>query len=259
MNSFSITHISVVIIVKNAAATIEATLASLDCFSEVVLYDNGSSDETLNIAAAFSNVKIIQGEFTGFGETKNNAVSFASNDWIFSLDADEVPTVEFISHLATLDLDKNSAYQINRVNYYKSTPIKHCWGNDVITRVYHRAVTSFNNNKVHEFIITDGLQVNMLPENVLHYPYSNLSDFIVKADNYSSLFAKDNQGTKSSSPLKAFLNGLFSFVKTYFLKRGFLDGYPGLVIAFSHMTTNFFKYMKLYEANKEQLTQPLKK
>ena len=84
-----------------------------------------------------------------------------------------------------------------------------------------------------------------------HYPYSTVTDFIVKLDRYSTKFAQDNVGRKSSSPLKAFFNSQFSFLKTYFIKRGFLDGYAGLVIAFSHMATNFYKYIKLYELNKE--------
>ncbi|MCJ8297705.1 MAG: hypothetical protein MJK13_02060, partial [Pseudomonadales bacterium] len=66
-----------------------------------------------------------------------------------------------------------------------------------------------------------------------------------------TLFASEKVGIKKSSPTKALLNASFSFIKTYIFKAGFLDGYPGLIIAFSHMTTNFFKYMKLYEANKE--------
>jgi len=72
-----------------------------------------------------------------------------------------------------------------------------------------------------------------------------------KLDRYSTIYAEDNIGKKNSSPSKAFFNAHFSFFKTYFLKRGFLDGYAGLIIAFSHMATNFYKYMKLYELNKE--------
>ena len=64
------------------------------------------------------------------------------------------------------------------------------------------------------------------------------------------MYANDNVGEKNSSPLKAILNSLFSFFKTYIIKRGFLDGYAGLIIAFSHMATNFYKYIKLYELNK---------
>ena len=84
-----------------------------------------------------------------------------------------------------------------------------------------------------------------------HYSYQSIEQFVAKANTYSTLFAKNNAGKKSSSPTKAFFNGAYSFVKTYFFKRGFLDGYVGLVISFSHMATNFYKYVKLYELNKE--------
>jgi hypothetical protein len=95
------------------------------------------------------------------------------------------------------------------------------------------------------------MKLEELNGNVKHYSYSSMSDFIIKADRYSSLFANDNVGKKSSSPTKAFFNATYSFIRTYFFKRGFLDGYAGLIIAVSHATNNFFKYMKLYEKNIE--------
>jgi hypothetical protein len=87
--------------------------------------------------------------------------------------------------------------------------------------------------------------------NMKHYSYMSITDFIIKVDRYSTLFATDNVGRIKSSPTKAFFNALYSFFRTYILKRGFLDGYAGLVISFSHMATNFYKYIKLYEMNKK--------
>ena len=104
---------------------------------------------------------------------------------------------------------------------------------------------------VHEDIITDSLKIEEIKGNIEHYSYHTISEYIIKADRYSTLFATNNVGKKSSSPVKAFLNGLYSFFRTYILKQGFRDGYIGLVIAFSHMVTNFYKYIKLYELNKE--------
>jgi hypothetical protein len=167
------------------------------------------------------------------------------------LDSDEVLSKEFILNIQKIELNTNTIYSILRTNYYKQTPIKHCWGDDIIIRLYNRTNTSFCNNKVHEYIIEKGYESQLLDGIVEHYPYNNMTDFIIKLDRYSTIFAQDNVGKKNSSPLKAFLNGNFSFFKTYILKRGFLDGYAGLVIAFSHMATNFYKYMKLYELNKE--------
>lgn len=252
MSSTLIKHISCVIIVKDAEATIDGTLQSLQAFSEVVLYDNGSSDQTLALAKKYANVNIVQGDFLGFGDTKNKAASYANNEWILSLDADETLSRTFVDHLHSLSLKDNCAYQITRTNFYRDTEIKYCWGKDYIVRLYNRRETAFNRNKVHESIITDRLETPFLAGEVKHYPYHDMTGFILKADRYSSLFAQEKVGIKKSSPLKALLNAMFSFTKTYVFKRGFLDGYPGLIIAFSHMTTNFFKYMKLYEANRDQ-------
>ena len=246
-----IKHISCVIIAKNAEPTIKKVLQALQTFEDVVVYSNNSTDETDAIAQSFSNVNLIQGEFLGFGPTKNKAATFAKNDWILSLDADEIVSSDFINNLAKLTFDKNHVYSILRKNYYKEQEIKYCWGNDILTRIYNRSYTSFTDSKVHEKIKEENLHNTLLEGAIKHYPYNTISDFILKLDRYSTIFAQEHLGRKHPTPTKAFFNGMFSFIKTYFFKRGFLDGYAGLVIAFSHMATNFYKYIKLYELNKE--------
>jgi len=247
-----IKHISCVIIVKNAQNTIEKVLNSLKKFDDVVVYDNGSTDKTLQIVKNFDNINLVEGEFKGFGWTKNKAVSFAKNDWVIIVDSDEVLDDLLIQTLKTKSLDETKVYQLNFKAFYKDIQIKHCgWNNQKIKRVYNRAKTKYTMNSVHEDIISDDFNLEVLDGYVEHYSYHSISEFIQKADNYSTLFAQNNKGKKSSSPLKASLNGIYSFIKTYFFKRGFLDGYAGLVIAFSHMVTNFYKYIKLYELNEE--------
>lgn len=244
-------NISVVMIAHNAQHTLESSLKSLETFKEVIIYENNSTDDTVKIAKSFPNVKLIQGDFFGFGPTKNIAISYAKNDWILSLDSDEILSDTFIKNLKNIRLNTNYAYTILRTNYYKDTQIKHCWGNDIIVRLFNKSRTNFTDTKVHEKIMTYQLEIEHLQGFVKHYPYSNVSDFILKLNNYSTIYAQDNIGKKSSSPTKAFFNGAYSFLKTYFIKQGFRDGYPGLLIAFSHMATNFYKYIKLYELNKE--------
>lgn len=249
-----ISHISCVIIASNAEAKLKDVLKSLSIFSDVVIYSNNSTDKTDEIAKSFSNVNLINGEFLGFGPTKNKAALFAKNEWILSLDADEVLSDLFIKELNVLKLQKGCIYSILRENYYKKQHINHCWGNDTLTRLYNKTETSFTNSKVHEKIKDDNLQNIILSGTIQHYPYNNISDFIVKLDRYSTIFALEHAGKKYSSPTKAFFNGIYSFIRTYIFKRGFLDGYAGLIIAFSHMATNFYKYIKLYELNKELKT-----
>ncbi|RLA25814.1 MAG: glycosyltransferase family 2 protein [Gammaproteobacteria bacterium] len=250
MSNSIIKNISCVIIAKNAESTIENTLTSLAILDDIVVYNNGSTDTTYDIAKKFHNVNLVQGEFIGFGPTKNKAASFAKHDWILSLDADEVLSSAFIDSLKRLDLDENNIYTILRENFYRSRQIKYCWGNDIIPRIYNKQTTSFTNKNVHEGIIVEGLHIKHIDGVIKHYPYSSMTDFIIKLDRYSTLFAIDKQGKKSSSPLKAICKANYDFFKTYVLKRGFLDGYPGLLIAFSHMATTFYKHMKLYEMNK---------
>ena len=245
-------NISVVVLAKNNQKTIEKTLKSLVEFDDVVVYDNGSTDETMNISKKFSNVNLVQGEFKGFGWTKNKAASFAKNDWILVIDSDEVVDSELLNELKTKKLDKNIVYRLNFKAFYKDIQVKHCgWNNQKIKRLYNKTITKYNSNDVHEDIITDGLNTEEIKGNVEHYSYHTISEFIIKADRYSTLFAQNNAGKKSSSPAKAFFNGSYSFLRTYILKQGFRDGYVGLIIAYSHAVTNFYKYIKLYELNKE--------
>jgi len=245
-------NISAIVLAKNNENTIQKTLESLTDFSDVVVYDNGSTDATMDIAKNFSNVNLIEGEFNGFGWSKNKAVSYAKNEWVIIIDSDEVVDSILLNTLKTKELDKKTVYQLNFKAYYKDIQVKYCgWNNQKIKRLYNRSVTSYNTNDVHEDIISNGFNIELLDGNVEHYSYHTISQFVIKADHYSTLFAKNNVGKKSSSPAKAYFNGLYSFIKTYIFKRGFLDGYVGLIIAFSHMVTNFYKYIKLYELNKE--------
>ena len=245
-------NISAIVLVKNNEATLHKTLTSLKAFNDVIVYDNGSTDKSKEITRMFSNVNLIEGEFKGFGWTKNRAASFAKYDWVIIVDSDEVIDSTLLETLQRKVLNKNTVYQLNFKAYYKNIQVKYCgWNNQKIKRVYNRNITAYNNNDVHEDIITDSLTVELLEGNMEHYSYHSISEFLIKADRYSTLFAKNNVGKRASSPIKAFLNGVYSFTRTYIFKRGFLDGYIGLIIAYSHMVTNFYKYMKLYELNKE--------
>ncbi len=245
-------NISVVIIVKNGAKTMKKCLEALKDFSDVVVYDNGSSDGTQDIIKSFASVKLIEGEFFGFGPTKNKASSYAKNSWILNLDCDEVMEENLNKTLKNINLDENCVYKIRLHNYYKKKRIRYCgWGLEYSTRLYNKNKTTFNDNLVHEKIIKTNFNIKTLEGNVKHYSYLSISDFIQKLDIYSSLFAKEYAGKRKSSPFKAISHSLFAFFRIFILKKGFLDGFEGLLISCSRSNTAFFKYMKLYEMNRE--------
>jgi len=127
--------ISAVVLTKNNQKTIKKTLESLESFDNVVVYDNGSVDNTLEIVKEFSNVHLVEGVFNGFGWTKNKAVSYALYDWIVIVDSDEVIDNELLYALQTKILDEKVVYQLNFKAFYKDIQVKYCgWNNQKIKR-----------------------------------------------------------------------------------------------------------------------------
>ncbi|MFN8257280.1 MAG: glycosyltransferase family 2 protein [Bacteroidales bacterium] len=242
--------ITPVIIAKNAIRTISKTLGALTDFDEVILLDTGSTDGTDIVAGGFSNVRLFYDVFDGFGKSKNKAACFARNDWILSIDADEILGPGLINSIKNLELSNDTIYRWKRVNFYGGRKIKYSgWGNEYVARLYNRKTTKFNNKLVHESLITSGLKIKTIPGSMDHFSYHSISDFSKKREMYSDLFAIENVGRKKSSPFKAITHSFYEFCKTYFLKLGFLDGYNGLLIGVFNAYVTFIKYFKLYEAN----------
>lgn len=245
-------NISVTILTKNSQKYLQEVLSALKDFDEVLIYDNGSTDNTLEIAARFPNVHIERGPFTGFGPAHNRASSLAKWDWILSIDSDEVVTEEMAKEIASTELKSGCVYSFPRHNYFNNTFIKWCgWFPDRQMRLYNRTQTRFTDAQVHEAIMKENMQVIEMKSPFKHYSYETHADFLSKMQAYSDLFAKQYCGKRSSSPWKAVGHGLAAFFKAYILKKGFLGGYEGFVISVYNGNTAFYKYLKLYEANKQ--------
>lgn len=242
--------ISVTILTKNSEKYLSQVLDSLIFFDEVLIYDNGSTDGTLAIAEAYSNVKIALGIFEGFGPTHNKASSLAKHPWILSIDSDELVTPEMVKEINAITLYEDTVYSFPRHNYFNGKFIRWCgWYPDRQYRLYHREKTQFTNAQVHEAIMISNMRHSELKGPLIHYSYDSIADFLNKMQSYSTLFAQQNKGKKSSSQFKALMHGMFAFIKSYILKKGFLGGYEGFVISAYNGHTAFYKYLKLHEAN----------
>ncbi|HSX14068.1 MAG TPA: glycosyltransferase family 2 protein [Chlamydiales bacterium] len=240
--------ITVCILTKNAQETINATLESVRLFSEVLILDNGSTDATLEIAKQYSNVKTYETKFCGFGPLRNQIAAMARNDWILALDSDEVLSESLIHEILHIQLNQSLAYAIPRHNFYQGKRIRGCgWSPDYVARLYHRKQTRYFDLEVHESLETKNVQKLTAP--LFHTPYRTTFDFLAKMQHYSTLFAQQYQGKKSSSFQKAILHAAFTFFRSYILKRGFLDGSEGFVISLYNANSTFYKYMKLKELN----------
>jgi len=239
--------VSAVIIVKNGEATIEETLASLHAFKEVILYDNGSDDKTLEIASQYENVKVVEGEFLGFGPTKQAAVNAASNDWILSLDADEMASKELTGYLLNWDSgqDTNTVIKVRRDNYLMGEWVKYAgWGSDWLVRMFHRERHNFNDNAVHETVALHADScIKKIPHPIAHNAVQHLGQFLVKVDRYTEF---NRQGGKTYPLPIIMLKTFWRFFESYLIKGGFLAGWRGLAISWSNANGVFYKYMKVY-------------
>lgn len=237
---------------KNAERAIGRTLSALLRFPEVILLDNGSTDKTCDTAKRYPNVKIYTSPFIGFGPLRNLAASFASNDWIFALDSDEVPSPSLIDEIFALTLDEMSVYSVARHNFYNGKWIRGCgWHPDRVDRIYHRKKACFKEVQVHESLEMKGLTRKKLLFPLEHTPYLTTSDFLKKMEHYSTLFADEHKHKKGSSYSKALFHSAFTFFKSYILKRGIFLGKEGFIISLYNANTAFYKYLKLLESNQK--------
>ena len=244
--------ISIVTLAKDNQDIIGKFLSHLEGFDEVILIDTGSTDDTLEIAKKFSNVKIFKKSLSGFGDLRNLGASFAKNDWILALDTDETLSNKLLEFFKDASIDPEKVYSFPFHNYYNGKWIKGCgWHPEKHTRLYNRGKTKFSSARVHEGILLENVKQVDLPYAIRHDSYRNIDDFLDKMHRYSTLFALQNQGKKNSSFAKALSHGIFAFVKSYFLKRGIFDGKEGFIISFYNAETAYYKYLKLTQLNKQ--------
>lgn len=245
--------ISVCIIAWNEAEKIRSAINSVRWADEIILADSYSEDDTAVIAAEMG-AKIKQIKFIGFGDLRNQAMAACSHDWIFSLDADERCTLEARDEiLATIELaDPADAYYIPRRNFFMGRWIKHSgfFPDYRQPQLFKKGTLLFkNNDQVHEeYQIISDKPAGYLQQPIWQFPYENLEEVARKANRYSTLGAKKlQQRGRRGGMFTALSRGLWSFFHMYILKKGILDGWPGLVIAIGNFEGTWYKYAKLHE------------
>jgi len=251
--------ISVYVIAYNEADKIFDCLNSVLWADEIIVADSNSQDGTIEIAEKFG-AKVVQIPFNGFGDLRNNAIKNCKADWILSLDADERCTLKVRDEILSLiENDLHDLYHIPRKNFFMGRWIKHSgWYPNYrgVPQLFKKGSLSYNMDKVHEgFINHSEKEIGFLKNHIWQLPFKNAKEVIEKSNRYSSLGAINlKEKGKTGGFFKAFFHGLWSFFKHYILKRGFLDGGPGLVIAFGNFEGTFYRYIKLTETQAEWKT-----
>ena len=234
-------------ITKNEAHNIAACLASVSFADQIVVLDSGSTDGTADIALALGAEVVVNADWQGFGVQKNRALALARCDWVLSLDADEqVSPALQLEVQQVLAAPKFSAYAVPRLSSFCGQYMRHSgWYPDYVVRLFKRGDAHFSSDRVHEKITTEG-KIGKLKGELLHKTYSSLEQMLDKSNAYSTAGARDALAKgKSASITSAVAHGIWAFLRTYFLRLGFLDGRMGLLLAVSISQTTFWRYAKL--------------
>jgi glycosyltransferase involved in cell wall biosynthesis len=238
--------LSAVLITRDAAASIAECLASVAFCDEILVVDSGSRDATSEIART-QGARVIHQDWLGYGPQKQFAVEQAAHDWVLCVDADERVTSKLrASILAVLSEPTCDAYRFPRCNRFMGRYLRHGEGYpDWSLRLFDRRHARWSDDAVHEKVITDG-PVGTLAGDLLHDSAETLASYLAKQDRYTTLAAEAALADgRRASLVRQLLSPLVRFIKFYFLRLGFLDGWPGLVHILIGCRNSHDKYAKM--------------
>ncbi len=238
------TKISVSIICLNEAGIIGDCLQQASHVAdEIVIVDSGSTDKTLEIAENHG-AKIFHQDWLGYGKQKNFALAQCSNEWVLSLDADEVLTDELIEEIKGLNFDTEVVgYRVARKLFVGDRFI--CWGGyypDYQLRLFQNSLGDFNELAVHESVqLPADAKVCDLKKPLDHFSYDSLEQMDAAFIKFAKLSTKKRN--RFLNPPRAVFNFFYTFFYKYLLRLGFLHGVTGLRLAWIHARYSFLKYI----------------
>ncbi len=245
--------LSVIIITKNEAELVGQCLESVKWADEIIVVDSGSTDATVEICRRYTD-KVTVTDWPGFGPQKNRALAKATGDWVLSIDADEEVTAELAKEIqASLSNPEAQGYTLSRLSSYCGRFMRHSgWWPDPVLRLFRREAGAFTDARVHECVLVPG-QVEALQQTLLHHSYRSIDQVLNKVNHYSHEGALALQAKGRRAGLfTAIGHGLWSFIRTYLFKAGFLDGREGFILAVSNAEGTYYRYLKLMYLNEQE-------
>ena len=238
--------VSVTIITKNEEKNIARCLESVRWADEIVIVDTFSTDRTVEICRRFTD-KVFEENWLGYGPQKNLCAERASNRWVLNVDADEVISTECAEAIQKLLSSKPEfpLYRFPRKNFIADRWVRHAgWYPDLISRLYDRDRVSFSDSMVHERLIPDD-NGGVINHPILHYSFAGMEDYIQRQNRYSSLYAEEKKrlGWRAHWT-HLYLRPVWMFLKTYFIRQGFREGFLGIFLSLSMAFYTYLKYAK---------------
>lgn len=239
--------LGVAIIAHNAAGRLAQCLEALAFADDIVVVDCGSTVDTVAIARAHGARVVVAADWPGFGPQKNRALAAMSSDWVLSLDTDEVVSPELAASIrAAIRAPRGNVYALDRLSAFCGQWVRHSgWYPDWVPRLFRRDAARFSDDLVHERLVFDGA-AQRLDGKLLHYSYDDVDTVLRKLDAYSRAGARQRRAAGQYATVgKAVRRGLWAFLRTYLLRRGFLDGRAGLMIAIFNAETVYYRFLRL--------------
>jgi glycosyltransferase involved in cell wall biosynthesis len=242
-------RLSVVIVTLNEEDRLRACLESAAWADEIVVVDAESQDKTAQIARDFTD-RVIVRPWPGFAAQKNFGLAEAGGDWILSLDADEQVSPELREEIARVLAENgpHDGYRVPRRNIFWGQWVRHggLWP-DWQLRLFRRDLGRFGDRAVHESVAVTG-SVGRLSAPLIHQSYRDVSDFLTRADRYSTLAAEEwARSGRRIGVSDLVLPPLGRFLSMYVLQRGFLDGRRGFLLATLYAYYVFVRSVKAWE------------
>ena len=246
-----IATLSVILITKNEAANIGACLASVAFADEWIVVDSQSSDGTAEAARRFGAKVTSTDGWPGFGAQKQRALDLATGDWVLAIDADERVSPELATSITAAVAQQGgapAAYEISRLSQFAGRWIRHGdWYPDRVLRLWRRGSARYSSDQVHERVLAEA-PIGRLAGELLHFTMPGFDDALAKMNRYSSGRAADKVAAGGRGGLAAALShGAWAFLRSYVVRRGFLDGAAGFVLAAYIAEGTWWRYLKMDE------------
>lgn len=249
--------ISFCLITLNEESNLPRCLKSFaDLADEIVVLDSGSKDGTERIAKEFG-ARFEHQDWLGYVGQKNKVLSLASNDWVFSIDADEELSPELRAEVQRIKSGEPpsdiSGYSMPRCVLYEGRWIRHGdWYPDRLVRLFRRSRAKFAGGKVHERLEIDGAILELTPD-LYHHSFKDAADHWARCEKYAKLWAETQfEAGRSAGAMSPYTHAMFRWLRGYVFKRGFLDGPQGWKIAGFCAREVFLKYKLLHRMQRSQ-------
>jgi glycosyltransferase involved in cell wall biosynthesis len=240
--------VSAIVIAMNNERTIARCIESLRWADEIVVVDSGSTDRTTDICRELGAKVHETSDWPGHGPQKNRALDLATSEWVISVDSDEWVTPALREEIErTLKAPgAHRGYALPRRSTFCGREMHHSgWWPDYVLRVFRRDSGRFTDDHTHERLVVDGA-VTKLRAPIMHEAITDLDQMLGKMNAYSTASARMKRDAgKRGSLTGAIAHGLWAFFRTYVLRRGFLDGREGFLLAVANAEGSYYRYAKL--------------